>query len=143
MKAWSLFLLAALIGGISTCHAQAIPGTNQDHVHSGKLPVRHSDTIRYAHEMQIPDATDIQETADLSLQVTAYPNPSVDNITFSSAESQMTSISVVDTRGSSIVAIEPDSQSVTLDVSAYKSGTYFARIEIDGHLHTVQFVVTR
>lgn len=76
----------------------------------------------------------------LDLVVKLYPNPATDKITIS-ADRSITSVSLLNTVGQSVLRTTSDSRQVTLNVSEFNPGIYFVRVEAEGVTHTQKIVI--
>ena len=84
---------------------------------------------------------DIQQTSDLgtasidpissTITYAVYPNPANNAMTFTSANSNISSISLFDVLGNEVSVVETNSPQVTLNVTDFANGIYIARVSND------------
>ena len=65
-----------------------------------------------------------------ALEFSAYPNPTQDNWTIETSQgTRISSITVFDVLGKSVMSIEPKDDRVVIDGSELRTGLYFAKVE--------------
>lgn len=69
-----------------------------------------------------------------------YPNPTQDKWTIETQNVRMSSITVYDVLGKSVMAIEPNEDRAVIDGSNLKSGLYFAKVETAEGVSSVKLV---
>jgi hypothetical protein len=65
----------------------------------------------------------------LSTKFKTYPNPTQDNWTIETQNVRISSITVYDVLGKSVMSMEPNEERAVIDGSGLKSGLYFAKVE--------------
>lgn len=97
------------------------------------------------HQPPADFSTAMAEVLEPNAEVTAFPNPSRDEVTVQVRGVEGTSaLELFDATGRAVWARLAFNGSIVLDVSALASGTYHARITTDGaYLTTVQLSITR
>ncbi|HMI06291.1 MAG TPA: T9SS type A sorting domain-containing protein [Flavobacterium sp.] len=70
----------------------------------------------------------------------AYPNPTNNNWNFTSANQSIEKIQIVDVLGKTVLSVNPQATTATVDASALNSGIYFARISTANATKTVKLV---
>ena len=69
-----------------------------------------------------------------------YPNPTQDNWTIETQNVRMSSITVYDVLGKSVMSMTPNEDRAVIDGSSLKSGLYFAKVETDEGTSSVKLV---
>lgn len=99
-----------------------------------------------------PSATyyfdDIQQSGPNSLSefskldgVRSFPNPAKDQVTISSDSEQINTIILFDIQGREVLALQPNNQNVSMDVSALPSGLYVAQISTASQVGTLKLMI--
>lgn len=78
----------------------------------------------YLHNDMVLSTDDFSRTA-----FRTYPNPTQDNWTIETQNVRISSITLFDVLGKSVISIEPKADRAVVDGSNLKSGLYFAKIE--------------
>ncbi|MCZ4408362.1 T9SS type A sorting domain-containing protein [Cryomorphaceae bacterium 1068] len=91
---------------------------------------------------------DIQQSGPNSLfefskldGVRSYPNPAKNQVTISSDSEQINTIILFDIQGREVLALQPNNQNVSMDVSALPSGLYVAQISTVSKVGALKLMV--
>jgi hypothetical protein len=89
---------------------------------------------------QTAGTTGIDEYSKLR-GVQVFPNPAKDYVTISSESEQMNTIILFDTQGREILALQPNNQSVSIDVATLPRGLYVAQISTARQVGALKLMV--
>ncbi len=80
-------------------------------------------------------------TSDFEIgALVVYPNPSQDIWNIELSTEILNSVKVFDALGQQVLVLKPNSSEVRIDASAWNTGLYFARMEVDGGFKTVKLI---
>jgi hypothetical protein len=93
---------------------------------------------------------DIEQVQNLSVEtneffniknIKSFPNPASESLTINSTYETINSITLFDILGKQIASFKPNSKSLNIDISAYSSGIYIARIATQTGIGSLKILV--